>query len=113
MLSYIVGFVAFLIFFLNPLSQLLWPQTRLHRSERPRLNESLLALDSPNQTAPLDCPDDSYVVHVFSRYPLVLYIENFISESERDHLVEIRSRSSVLRTQHHLHISLLHLISSS
>ena len=91
MLSYVVGLVAFLIFFLNPISQLLWPQTRRVRTERPQLDESLLALDTPNETfAALDCPDDAYLVHVFSKFPLVLYIENFLSADEREHLLEIR-----------------------
>jgi prolyl 4-hydroxylase len=90
MLSYIVGLVAFLVFFLNPLTQLLFPSTRpAARSPRPQLNESLLAIDSPNQTA-LDCPPNVYSVHIFSKFPLILYLENFLSASEREHLLDIR-----------------------
>lgn len=89
MLSYIVGFIAFLIFVINPLSQIIWPSRTVHRTARPQLNESLIALDGPNQTA-IDCPPDSYSVHVFSRSPLVLYIEGFLSLADREHLLNIR-----------------------
>jgi prolyl 4-hydroxylase len=89
MLSYIVGLIAFLLFFLNPLLQMLWPSSSPYRTTRPQLNESLIAIDSPNQTAP-ECLPGSYSIHIFSHYPLVIYIENFLSVAERKHLLEIR-----------------------
>ncbi|KAF3770046.1 hypothetical protein M406DRAFT_284568 [Cryphonectria parasitica EP155] len=93
MLSYIVGLLACLLVFYNPLSQLLNlspsapPQIR--RTPRPRVDESLLALD--DWRGNLSCPDDadSYRVHVFSKAPLVIYIESFLSRAERAHLLEI------------------------
>ncbi len=90
MLSYVVGFVAFLIFFVNPLSQMLFPSNGVSRTSRPQLNESLIAVDGPNDTA-LDCGPDSYSLHVFSTQPLVLYVEKFLSLAEREHLLDIRS----------------------
>jgi prolyl 4-hydroxylase len=54
------------------------------------LNESLLALPDESFNGS-ECPADAYVVRLFSREPLVLYIENFLSEDERKHLLEIRS----------------------
>ncbi|KAH7313369.1 hypothetical protein B0I35DRAFT_480059 [Stachybotrys elegans] len=90
MLSYIIGFVAIVIFFSNPINQLLFPhqQSRTRLSPRPLLNESLLALDNANDTA-LECAPDAYSVRILRREPLVIYIENFLSEHERKHLLEI------------------------
>ncbi|KAL2157021.1 hypothetical protein VTH06DRAFT_8318, partial [Thermothelomyces fergusii] len=88
MFTYLLALVPLLFFFSDPISQLFSsspPQIR--RLPRPQLNQDLLALESPeNQTA---CPPNPYTVHVFSRAPLVLYIENFLSLDERAHLLEI------------------------
>lgn len=97
MLSYIVALIAAVIFFADPISQLFWPHkpnTRL--SPRPQLNESLLALDGPNDTAPV-CPPDTYSARILSVEPLVVYLEGFLNEDERNHLLEIRY---VLATSH-------------
>ncbi|KAK0710887.1 hypothetical protein B0H67DRAFT_667875 [Lasiosphaeris hirsuta] len=90
MLSYVVALVAFLLFFFNPLMQLLNPSApRIHRTPRPQLRDELLALEPVNSTNQLECGPDSYSVHVFSREPLVIYIENFLALEERQHLLEI------------------------
>ncbi|KEY67156.1 hypothetical protein S7711_03016 [Stachybotrys chartarum IBT 7711] len=89
MISYIIGLAAVVLLFANPISQLLYPQqTGITSSLRPQLNESLLALDGPNDTAP-ECHPDAYAVRLLRRDPLVLYIEHFLSEDERGHLLEI------------------------
>ncbi|KAI1393518.1 uncharacterized protein F4822DRAFT_15592 [Hypoxylon trugodes] len=89
MFSYIVAGIAIFLFAYNPIIEYLSPQpSRLPRTPRPRINESLLAIDTTNQTAP-DCPQDSYSVHILSKAPIVIYIENFLSEEERSHLLEI------------------------
>lgn len=89
MLSYVVAVLAFVLLY-NPITELLSsapPQIR--RTPRPRVNETLLALeDSLNQT--LQCPGDEYSVHIFSKEPLVIYIKNFLSAEERSHLLDIR-----------------------
>lgn len=91
MFSYVVGGIAFLLFFYNPIVQLLSTEpARIPRLPRPAVNESLLALDAANETA-LSCPPDAYSVRIVSKAPLVIYIENFLSASEREHLLEIRS----------------------
>ena len=90
MLSYIVGFIAFLLFLYNPLVELLAPgHPKIQRTPRPQINEDLLAIQNPNETRAA-CPPDSYLVRVYSREPLVLYVENFLSSSEREHLLQIR-----------------------
>jgi hypothetical protein len=92
MLSYIVGFLAFILFAYNPLVQILGLRTgttQIQRTPRPQLNEELLALESLNGSS--NCRQDpGYSVHIFSREPLVLYIENFLTAEEREHLLEIR-----------------------
>ncbi|KAK4448587.1 hypothetical protein QBC34DRAFT_407015 [Podospora aff. communis PSN243] len=91
MLSYVVGFLAFMLVGYNPLVQLLQGVApgppRLQRTPRPQLQEELLALEDRNGSA---CSRDSqYRVHIFSREPLVIYVENFLAADEREHLLEV------------------------
>ncbi|KAJ4858407.1 2OG-Fe(II) oxygenase superfamily domain-containing protein [Trichoderma breve] len=91
MFAYIVGLLAILLFVANPITQYFLPQSSRARnslSPRPQLNESLLAIDGPNATVP-NCPADAYGARILSREPLVVYLEGFLSESERKHLLEI------------------------
>ena len=94
MFSYIVGLAAFLVVFYNPISQLLSPEAvpQLRRTPRPQLNTDLLALedDGTANVTSNGCGADAYSVHIYSREPLVLYIEGFLSADERAHLLEIR-----------------------
>jgi prolyl 4-hydroxylase len=89
MFSYIVALAALLLFFYGPISQYLSPAPRrMQRTPRPPINEDLLALELNSSS--LGCPHDSYSVHIYSKQPLVLYFENFLSPQERAHLLEIR-----------------------
>ncbi|KAJ2987561.1 hypothetical protein NUW58_g4440 [Xylaria curta] len=91
MLSYVIACFAFLLLY-NPLTQYLTASKEprpLPRTPRPRINESLLAIDTSNETAPLNCAPDAYSVHILSKAPLAVYIENFLSLDERQHLLEI------------------------
>ena len=102
MLSYAVALIGILIVFNSPINNLLFsgvnqaqcpgqiPQLRRIPLPKLSLKEDLIALEGnsslqcmPHTPAP--------VVHVYSREPLVLYIENFLSVDERDHLLDIRS----------------------
>ncbi|KAH6654187.1 hypothetical protein BKA67DRAFT_592437 [Truncatella angustata] len=90
MFSYIVGGLAILLFFYNPIVQFLAPDAigRIPRTPRPAINESLLAVDGVNDMPPT-CGRDAYSIHLLSKAPLVVYIENFVTEGERKHLLEI------------------------
>lgn len=98
MLSYALTVLAVLALY-NPIIQLLSSEPsattattlppQIRRTPRPQVNETLLALELTNGTA-LKCPEDLYSVHIFSKEPLVVYIENFLSAYERSHLLEIR-----------------------
>lgn len=61
----------------------------LHRIPRPQLRPEFLALENGTD-ARLGCEDVGYKMHVFSREPLVVYFENFVSAREREHLLDIR-----------------------
>ena len=37
------------------------------------------------------CREDDYRVHIFSHKPLIIYVENFFTHAEADHLVAARS----------------------
>ncbi len=90
MLSYIVGLLA-IVGLYNPLMRMLAPgPPTIGRTPRPTLREELLALETVNRTGRPECPSHEYSVHIFSREPLVLYIENFLAVDERSHLLEIR-----------------------
>ena len=92
MFSYIVVFATFALVLYNPISQLFSPGAPVtRRLPRPPINEDLLALENAANHTDTRCPQDSYSVHILSKEPLVVYIENFLSENERVHLLEIRS----------------------
>ncbi|KAK0718393.1 hypothetical protein B0T26DRAFT_741387 [Lasiosphaeria miniovina] len=92
MFSYIVAFLGLLVVFYNPIAEFLTPGVpQIRRIPRPRLNEDLLALETAgaiNGTGQ-QCPPNAYSIHIYSRAPLVIYVENFLSADERSHLLEI------------------------
>jgi prolyl 4-hydroxylase len=47
---------------------------------------------SPEDGVPTNCPGEApgYKLHLLSRTPLIIYIENFVSDEEADHLVDSR-----------------------
>lgn len=93
MFSYIIGLVAMLVVFYNPIMDLISDETvpQIKRTPLGNLNTTLLALedDSTKNGTGLQCPQDGYSVHIYSREPLVLYIEGFLSADERVHLLDI------------------------
>ncbi|CAK7220359.1 hypothetical protein SBRCBS47491_004162 [Sporothrix bragantina] len=85
--------LAAVLFWLDPILKAVAPSLQeapvLRKTPRPAINEALLALEDPVADEDLVCPDDAYTVHIFNKAPLVLYVENFLSLTERRHLVEI------------------------
>lgn len=82
--------MAFAFHFYNPIHDFLTAPPQLHRTPLPQINTELLALEANRSGEASKCGPDSYSIHVFSREPLVVYIENFLSLEERKHLLEIR-----------------------
>jgi prolyl 4-hydroxylase len=85
------------IFALLPLYMLVYlPLSHVLQGKQPQptnldisnLNTSFLALDEP-----LQCPPHSYTAHILSLSPLIIYIENFLSEDESAHLLRVRYSS--------------------
>ncbi|ODM19330.1 hypothetical protein SI65_05948 [Aspergillus cristatus] len=62
-------------------------------NEIPALNLEDDSFISPEDDVPLNCPQrepgEDLKVHILSRDPLVIYIENFLTEKEADHLVDV------------------------
>lgn len=63
-----------------------WEETK------PALNLEDDSFISPEDGVPTNCPGEGpgYKLHLLSRTPLIMYIENFVSDEEADHLVDIR-----------------------
>ncbi|EAU35189.1 conserved hypothetical protein [Aspergillus terreus NIH2624] len=54
--------------------------------EYPVLDPNILSLDDG---VTVDCPTDAYRLHLLSRDPLIIYIEDFLSDAEADHLARL------------------------
>ncbi|KAM7188669.1 hypothetical protein V8F20_010472 [Naviculisporaceae sp. PSN 640] len=95
MFSYLVPLFAVALFFYTPIVELITgrtaPPPQLRRTPLPQINEDLLAVEAANRSSAESstCGTDAYSIHVFSREPLVIYLENFLSQDERKHLLEI------------------------
>ena len=57
---------------------------------RENLDWAVETLAFPDADSKVWCPHHDFVAHVFSRDPLVIYIENFLSAAEVAHLLESR-----------------------
>ncbi|KAK4190124.1 prolyl 4-hydroxylase subunit alpha-3 [Podospora australis] len=95
MFTYILALVPFLFLFSSPIVNFFSGSgsghhtvQQIHRLPRPSLNEDLLALEDP-LSSNLSCAEHDYRVYIYSRAPLVIYVENFLSASEREHLLEL------------------------
>jgi len=99
--SWLIYLVPVYIFILNPLLQQFLPESvTLFGSNdlsewvdaAPGLNLTDDTFISPEDGTPFNCAGEpeGYKVHLLSRTPLILYIENFVGVEEADHLVDIR-----------------------
>lgn len=98
--SWLIYLVPVYIFILNPLLQQFLPEsvTLLGSNDlsewvdaAPGLNLTDDTFISPEDGTPFNCAGEpeGYKVHLLSRTPLILYIENFVGAEEADHLVDI------------------------
>ncbi|KAE8146352.1 hypothetical protein BDV25DRAFT_132993 [Aspergillus avenaceus] len=82
------------IFIVGPITRQLFPQKPLPRlfnpDNTPLLNDTILSLDDGITPT---CPEDNYKIHILQRDPLVIYIEDFLTHDEADHLVELGSKN--------------------
>jgi prolyl 4-hydroxylase len=95
MIGYILALLPLYIFIYLPISQLLFPSSNPSTSTRSSSTSSHEDTFNSSFIAPeerhLICPPHYYSTHILSREPLVLYLENWLSEDEILHLIETRS----------------------
>jgi len=63
------------------------PEKILKQSGLINLNESFIAIESEQSVS---CPPHNFNTYILSHEPLVIYIENFLSKDESEHLLRIR-----------------------
>lgn len=105
--SWIFYFIPVYIFVLAPLLQQLFPPDTTENGSTWGVDRAVEYDAEGNEISPLNLEDDSFIspeddrplkcarpdayqVHMLSREPLVIYVENFLSDAEADHLVDIR-----------------------
>lgn len=87
MIGYIAALVPVYIFLYLPLSQyILGGSKEAVQTKIIPLNSSFIASNDP-----VSCSPHSFNTHILSNEPLVIYIENFLSSEESQHLLKIRS----------------------
>jgi prolyl 4-hydroxylase len=95
MLGYALALVPLYFFVYLPVLQMLYgtPQ-RPSNTETANLNFNVSSIASDE---PLSCPPHSYMTHILSHEPLIIYIENFLNPAESAHLLKIRYPLSHLK----------------
>lgn len=85
MIGYLIALLPLYIFVYLPLSNLLFGTQESSGKHVLSLNSSLIATNEP-----LACLNHKYNTYILSQEPLVIYIENFLSNDETKHLLDIR-----------------------
>jgi len=88
MLGYIAAVPAAYVFLYLPISQMIYgPPKQSPNGQLSNFvyNESFIATNEP-----LSCASHNYNTFILSHEPLIIYIENFLSEDESKHLIQIR-----------------------
>lgn len=112
--SWAIYFIPIYIFVLTPLLQQIFPDSSsTHSTNKSTWDvDRVIEYDADgNEISPLNLEDDSFIspeddrplncagpgidgsaykTHILSHDPLVIYIENFLSDTEADHLVDVR-----------------------
>ncbi|KAL3424987.1 2OG-Fe(II)oxygenase family Oxidoreductase [Phlyctema vagabunda] len=94
MLGYFFAIIPLYIFVYLPISNILFgaPQTRQLQNAEFFLNTSFIATEDA-ESAALQCTPHAFSTHILNLEPLVIYIEDFLSEEEREHLVNVSQES--------------------
>jgi prolyl 4-hydroxylase len=85
MIGYIFALLPLYVLVYLPLQRMFYGSGDVSTLQATSLNASLIASDEP-----LSCPSHSYNTFVVSREPLIIYVENFLSPEESQHLLDIR-----------------------
>lgn len=77
------------LFFGGTQLQSFFQTTNHDREDAPVSQDKIESLVYPDKN--LQCPSHDYGdIHIFSRSPLIIYIPNFISDEESQHLIDLR-----------------------
>jgi prolyl 4-hydroxylase len=92
MIGYLIALLPLYVLVYTPISNMLtgsagFSSTSPNHERIHILNGTFLA---SKDDLPGDCTQHQYNVQIISRSPLVLYLTGFLSETEADHLIEIR-----------------------
>lgn len=92
MIGYFIALLPLYVLVYVPISNMLsgssiFSSTSSDDEQTPIFNSSFLA---PRDDLPANCTPHSYDIQIISRSPLVLYLTNFLSDEEADHLIAIR-----------------------
>jgi prolyl 4-hydroxylase len=86
MIGYIVALLPLYMFVYLPISHMIYGTSKNPSNQQiTNFNTSFIATNEP-----LSCPSHNYNTFVLSHEPLIIYIENFLSPDESQHLLEIR-----------------------
>jgi prolyl 4-hydroxylase len=86
MIGYIVALLPLYMFLYLPISHMLYGTSEKAGNQQiTNFNSSFIATNDP-----LSCPFHNYNTFILSHEPLIIYIENFLSPDESQHLLEIR-----------------------
>ena len=89
MIGYIFALLPLYVLVYLPISHMFnGSSQKSTRQQVLNFNESFIATDEP-----LSCPLHNFNTYILSHEPLIVYIENFLSEDESEHLLKIRCLS--------------------
>jgi prolyl 4-hydroxylase len=86
MIGYIVALLPLYMFVYLPISHMIYGTSeKTSVQQTTNFNSSFIATNEP-----LACPSHNYNTFILSHEPSIVYIENFLSSDESQHLLEIR-----------------------
>ncbi|RDW59584.1 hypothetical protein BP6252_12671 [Coleophoma cylindrospora] len=90
MIGYFLALIPLYIVLYQPITNLIYGTPALQIQINPEifLNTSFIAVEDATSRA-LDCPAHTYQTHILKLEPLIIYIEDFLTVSEQEHLIKI------------------------
>jgi prolyl 4-hydroxylase len=90
-IEYAIIAVPLYLFAISPLLRSLFPTSSTNSAASYQSFEKTDKLIIPDDS--LQCPPHQYTTYIGHHEPLVIYIENFLSDAEADHLVQLAEKS--------------------
>ncbi|KIW02814.1 uncharacterized protein PV09_05872 [Verruconis gallopava] len=96
LIEYALLAIPLYLFAISPLLRIFFPDVASSTTSSYQSFERTDSLIIPDDT--LQCPPHSYATHIAHHEPLVIYVENFLSDAEAEHLVALAEKSYQLST---------------